>query len=64
MLIALFILRKNNGIIVEAIIATVINDAGDDEGKRINTGVRISSAACITDHILRAVRLSVRRSLR
>ena len=45
MLIALFIFRKNSGIIVVAIIATVINDAGEDEGKRINTGVRISSAA-------------------
>ena len=64
MLIALFICRKKSGIIVTAIIATVINDAGDDDGKRINTGVRISSAACITAQILRAVRLSVRRSLR
>ena len=64
MLIALFIFRKKRGIIVTAIIATVINDAGEDDGNRINTGVRISSAACITAQILRAVRLSVRRSLR
>ena len=62
--IAVFIFRKKSGIIVVAMRVTVIIEAGDDEGKSINAGVRMMSAACITPQILRAVRLRVRRSLR